>query len=69
MNYLTGTLITGAFFVSVAILGTVIHSAYEYFTTKKKVDWIDLFHDKEGQSDEVKKANAEMRRKISKQNT
>jgi len=67
MNWLTGTLIAGAFFVTVAVLLTILHGTHEYLTTKKKVDWIDLFTDMIGQSDEVKKANAEMRRKIRKQ--
>lgn len=50
--------------IVITVIAVVVLSAIEYFKTERKVDWYDQFKDRPNQSDEVKKANAEMRRKI-----
>ena len=63
MTYLQYTLIASSAIV-ITVMAVVMHSTIEYFKTERKADWYDQFKDRPNQSDEVKKANAEMRRKI-----
>jgi len=58
----------GAVFIIVAIIAVILYNSIE-FINSVKYGWKDVFKDREGQSDEVKRANANMRRQISNHKT